>query len=462
MNGHGIAGALWSAVRRLALVPGGIRATIAAVAAITIFAGAVPRASAAVEYDYIGTNFFEVSGAYTKAQHVSGDVVLDSPLLPSTTTNEPTIDAYSFRDGINTISSTNPDAFVGTDIFTTDSAGRIVAGTLILRANNAPPESTAQISIGAPGDLAIFANSTSGGTAFSSGLGTWTGPVIPSSPVITPLSLPTGNTSVKVDGTTLDPHSGAPPLLSHAPIPSDLSYTADAEVTGFPVLALSADASVFKGKHDASASSDLDYKLSVIPVSPLATATSVPIVISGNLSTKVFGPPFLGASYAAADATYTDVAAGLSYSANVCSITAPGCGGCVILFCNNSNSYFFYTSIPTSSVLDIKLDATAEVASFFDTTLAGIAGARNDPFIYIDPTFLDADLYSIIVSEGIANLPSSVPEPGSAALLITFLGGLAVVRSQRSRAHNRIYHVDSRDRTKSGSQRRYLYPPPPG
>jgi hypothetical protein len=51
MRGHGIAGALWSAVRRLASVPGGIRATVAAVA---IFAEAVPKASANVEYDYTG------------------------------------------------------------------------------------------------------------------------------------------------------------------------------------------------------------------------------------------------------------------------------------------------------------------------------------------------------------------------------------------------------------------------
>jgi hypothetical protein len=54
MHGHGIAGALWSAVRRLASAPGGIRASTAAIAAAAIFAGAIPRASATVEYDYTG------------------------------------------------------------------------------------------------------------------------------------------------------------------------------------------------------------------------------------------------------------------------------------------------------------------------------------------------------------------------------------------------------------------------
>ena len=182
MHGQGIAGALWSAARRLPSASGGIRATIAAVASAAIFAGTVPRASAAVEYDYTGTNFTSVSGAYTTADHVSGDIVLDSPLLSSTTTSDPTIDAYSFTDGINTISSTNPDAFVSTDIFTTDSAGRIVGGTLILRANNAPPGPTAQISIGSPGDLALFANSTSGGAAHSSTTGMWSGAVATPAP----------------------------------------------------------------------------------------------------------------------------------------------------------------------------------------------------------------------------------------------------------------------------------------
>ena len=56
---------------------------------------------------------------------------------------------------------------------------------------------------------------------------------------------------------------------------------------------------------------------------------------------------------------------------------------------------------------------------------------RSDPFIFVDPSFANADLYSIVVSDGVANaLPtvSTVPEPSSVLLLMVGLAGLAGLR----------------------------------
>jgi hypothetical protein len=71
MHGHGIAGALWSAARRLIFVPGGIRATIATVAVAITFAGAVPRPSAAVESEACTVKIMEAIMASKSAEFVA-------------------------------------------------------------------------------------------------------------------------------------------------------------------------------------------------------------------------------------------------------------------------------------------------------------------------------------------------------------------------------------------------------
>jgi hypothetical protein len=53
------------------------------------------------------------------------------------------------------------------------------------------------------------------------------------------------------------------------------------------------------------------------------------------------------------------------------------------------------------------------------------ARAFVDPFIYVDPAFANASLYSIVVSPGVANVPlTPVPEPGPVVLLS--IGAVAI------------------------------------
>ncbi len=69
--------------------------------------------------------------------------------------------------------------------------------------------------------------------------------------------------------------------------------------------------------------------------------------------------------------------------------------------------------------------STAAGSSFNDE----FASASADPFIFVDPGFTGAALYTVSVSPGVANAPA-VPEPG-AALLLT--GGLLALRVLRRR-----------------------------
>lgn len=59
------------------------------------------------------------------------------------------------------------------------------------------------------------------------------------------------------------------------------------------------------------------------------------------------------------------------------------------------------------------------------------AMAFADPYIYIDPSFPNASLYSIVVSPGVANVP--VPEPGVAGLLGAGLAAFGLARRPSAR-----------------------------
>jgi hypothetical protein len=60
--------------------------------------------------------------------------------------------------------------------------------------------------------------------------------------------------------------------------------------------------------------------------------------------------------------------------------------------------------------------------------IAEQAGATADPMIFIDPTFPNANLYSIVVSPGVANA-AAVPEPAGAELVT--VGTLLLAASRR-------------------------------
>ncbi len=60
--------------------------------------------------------------------------------------------------------------------------------------------------------------------------------------------------------------------------------------------------------------------------------------------------------------------------------------------------------------------------------------ATLDPYVYIDPTFADASLYTLSVSQGLGN--SAVPEPASILGLVAGLG--LFVRRRRGASTSRL------------------------
>ncbi len=65
---------------------------------------------------------------------------------------------------------------------------------------------------------------------------------------------------------------------------------------------------------------------------------------------------------------------------------------------------------------------------------AGSAFATADPYIYIDPSFVNTAGYTITVSDGVGNTPaSSAPEPASLVLVGLVLSGAAFFRRPSGR-----------------------------
>jgi hypothetical protein len=80
---------------------------------------------------------------------------------------------------------------------------------------------------------------------------------------------------------------------------------------------------------------------------------------------------------------------------------------------------------PLDSVtLNVQAHATA---THFSNELAR---AFADPYIFIDPAFPNASLYSIVVSPGVGNMPR-VPEPATLWLIDSVLGALSLIRRRK-------------------------------
>jgi len=84
--------------------------------------------NAQVTYHYTGNHFTDVVAPYTTSDSISGSVTLSSALGDNLTNFQPSVNSFSFTDGISTITSSssnstgNPDRFV----FNTDAAGDII------------------------------------------------------------------------------------------------------------------------------------------------------------------------------------------------------------------------------------------------------------------------------------------------------------------------------------------------
>ncbi len=118
-----------------------------------------------------------------------------------------------------------------------------------------------------------------------------------------------------------------------------------------------------------------------------------------------------------------------SQGTNVCADTHEGlCGG------SQFDGAFIEMDEP-GQVYSVHLEAVASVGIF-----GGSAFASADPFFFVEPTNPNADLYSIRVSDGIANAAPStgVPEPATWAMLLLGFVGLGVAARRTGKRQPRL------------------------
>ena len=94
------------------------------------------------------------------------------------------------------------------------------------------------------------------------------------------------------------------------------------------------------------------------------------------------------------------------------------------------------STLSDSVNVEAKSGANLNSVTLYALAQAVVTGVSNesarayaDPYIYVDPAFPDAGLYSIVVSPGIGNVP--VPEPANPWLAAAAFGALGLARRIR-------------------------------
>jgi hypothetical protein len=181
----------------------------------------------------------------------------------------------------------------------------------------------------------------------------------------------------------------------------------------------------------------LTYKAQVVAISPLAPDAPVKVIIDGKLTITGSLSANTASSYSAQAGAMFSVAPSTPivpdqlgpYDPSI-SCEAPfslsPCGSAKVPVPIHTSGY-----VSLGGIINVDLTAEAQVGNSSPSGNAN-AFAEVDPSIFIDPSFPNADMYTIITSPGIGSAAGSspgtpVPEPGSLAILVTAIFAIARV-----------------------------------
>jgi hypothetical protein len=184
-------------------------------------------------------------------------------------------------------------------------------------------------------------------------------------------------------------------------------------LAGKPSAASSATAGTLD-LNGASAFGEFEYSVAVSGPDTI----SVPILYSVSLS-AVAGWSSEGLSQAGAFASF-----GLE---DPTMLTAVGGDACSVGSAVAGVACSGYTGDPTTGVMDIHAGLEDLLFVNEQTSVGALDGAFAtafaDPYFVIDPNFLLANPgYSLVISDGVGNLPDGVPEPATWAMMLLGAG----------------------------------------
>lgn len=254
--------------------------------------------------------------------------------------------------------------------------------------------------------------------------------IVPSqaSPVITtpsPVNFYSSSISLVLGLTTNRYPISAPGTLSESNGAAQVGSTISLYPSPYMSISGSASSSSLLTEARAVGSVQLSYQFEF--VGPTTHAT-IPVFVSGTGSTG--GSATGQASFSSLQSSI--LITGPNLSAIFQEVSGTGAPGSFILdqlAGLTPNSIYTVTLNVMGSA-----DAAIGTASFFATV---------DPIFTIDPTFADADQYSIFLSPNVGNVVTSVPEPPTWAMMIVGLLGIGLFARRRQPpvltiGHNRL------------------------
>jgi hypothetical protein len=243
----------------------------------------------------------------------------------------------------------------------------------------------------------------------------------------------------KADGTCCanitDPITGpgSYPNATTSALGGTASSTVVTQGTPFPSLSVSSQTSA-TSKHDTvfgDSNAQLNYYIEVLGPGPTVT-----LDLQGSAALAAVGSDTSTISYIELilrDDTINNVVAGVGYTQGVAGPTYGTDYGSGVPAGFNPASFKLDTSlsIPTSSVMEVQMFASAEASSAAGESAAS-ASAYLDPYFSVDPSTPNADQYSILISEGIGNALTT-PEPSTWAMILVGFAGIGFFARRASR-----------------------------